>query len=216
MATSEARTDDPGLSLDRLTAFTDGVFAIAITLLVLEIPLPHLPNGAPAHELATKLGDLWPHALSYVISFVVIGIYWVVHHRMFRFIRRADTMLLRLNLLFLLFIAVMPLPTALIGEYGNYQIAVVLYAATLACTGFAGTALWWYSTWNRRLVDPDLPRLTIMQFRFGGLVVPIVFLLSIPLTFLGQGYAQYSWAALFVLDPVVDRAIQWLARTREE
>lgn len=97
----------------RLEAFSDGVFAVAITLLVLDL---RVPRDAQPGGLGHALNDLWPNYASYVVSFFIIGIIWVNHHAMLGFIRRVDRTLLFLNLLLLLFIALIPFPTALLAE----------------------------------------------------------------------------------------------------
>ena len=113
---SEASKDRPvaGLSTHRIEAFSDGVFAIAITLLVLNLQVPEI---ATVSELASKLGALWPKLVSYVLSFMVVGIYWVAHHNTFHYIKRSDRNLLWLNILMMLFVVFIPFPAALLGQY---------------------------------------------------------------------------------------------------
>src|SRR5215510_4445653 len=129
-----ARTEDhlhPN-ETQRIEAFSDGVFAIAITLLIIEIGVPHVSSE---ESLSKALGDLWPKYFAYVLSFVMIGIYWANHHSFFRLFVRADHYFLMLNVLFLMAIAFLPFPTAVLGEYlddpGQRDIAVSLYALGL-------------------------------------------------------------------------------------
>src|ERR1700737_1299223 len=107
------------LSRNRIEALTDGVFAVAMTLLVLDIKVPELPQPMATDELLRQLLALWPKFLSYVISFVILGVYWVGHHVQLSFIRRADRPLLWINILFLLWVALVPFSTALLGEYAK-------------------------------------------------------------------------------------------------
>lgn len=123
-----------GRSLNRILNLSDGVFAIALTLLVLNIEVPEVPADLAAEELPGELLALWPKFLSYVISFVVIIFYWMAHHSIFGLIRDHDRALLWLNSLFLMCVAFLPFPTALIGEYGDQQLVVVIYAGSLAVT----------------------------------------------------------------------------------
>lgn len=193
-----------GTDLSRILNLSDAVFAVAITLLVLNIGVPEI-NGLSGHlldqELARQLYGLMGRIASYVLSFVVIGIYWHAHHRIFQYIRRYDTALVRLNLVFLLIITFLPVPTGVIGRYGGSSIAVVFYAASLAVPGLLMVALWAYATNNHRLVDDDLNRLVISYFRTRFLIAPLIFLLSIPLAFVtlfeptlsGPELAEYSW-----------------------
>ena len=127
---------------NRLEAFSDGVFAIAITLLVLEIHVPEAPEG----ELWSALVEQWPSYVAYLVSFLVIGIIWVNHHRLFRSVARADATLLFLNLLLLLFVAILPFPTALLAEYirvpGDASTAAAVYSATMLCMAISFQLLW--------------------------------------------------------------------------
>src|SRR5260221_6007582 len=118
------------VELERVVFFSDAVFAIAITLLVLELRMPErLAEPAPDHQLAVGLLHLIPKFLSYAISFWLIGLYWWVHHRLFRHIRRWDEGLIWLNLHFLFLVAVLPFPVALVGSWGDRRGAEVFYAA---------------------------------------------------------------------------------------
>ena len=124
--------DDPsGLGKGRIEAFSDGVFAIAITLLVLEIHVPQASNTAVVH-LTGALLALWPQLLSYALSFVIVGVYWVGHHLMMHSLRRVDRMLLWLNLLFLLFLTLIPVSANLLGQFRAVPIAVAAYGANFS------------------------------------------------------------------------------------
>jgi uncharacterized membrane protein len=131
---SESSENRPvaGLSTNRLEAFSDGVFAVAITLLVLNLQVPQI---AVVSELVPKLGALWPKLLSYALSFVIVGIYWVAHHNTFHYIKRSDRNLLWLNILLMMRIVFIPFPTALLGQYPEQQVSVIIYAGTLVITG---------------------------------------------------------------------------------
>ena len=128
----------------RFEAFSDGVFAIAITLLVLEIHLPDaqtMDNGQILHYLH----HLWPQLLTYVTSFATIGIIWLNHHSTFVHIERVDRGTLALNLLLLLTVCFVPFPTALVAKYGALPASTALYGATLTAMGLSYGALWHYA-----------------------------------------------------------------------
>jgi uncharacterized membrane protein len=129
--------------LSRLLALSDGVFAFAMTLLVVQLLVPQLGPGQVG-QLGTKLLDQLASYVSYLISFTVISIYWYSHHRLFRYVRRWDFWLIALNLGALLFIAVMPFPTAIMGRYGDQTVAVVIYAAILGSAGLFIWLMWWF------------------------------------------------------------------------
>jgi len=167
--------------------------------------VPDIPQGLAAAELQGRVRDLAPSILSYVISFLVIGTFWVAHHRNFRYIKRYDGRLLWLNLLFLLGIAFLPFPTALLGRYGNTQFAVVFYATVLVVTGLLLVGLWLYATAGHRLVDPDLDPRFIRYNTVRGVSASAIFLLSIGLSFIGPQVAEYSWLLVALARPVLRR-----------
>ena len=122
----------------RLQAFSDGVFAIAITVLVLGLGVPEIPDPLVPIELPKKLLELWPgKLLSYALSFVVTGMFWVAHHMAFHHIRRSTRALLWLNILFLMLVSFIPFPAALLGRYFDQRLALLIYTASLAATGLS-------------------------------------------------------------------------------
>lgn len=152
------RSVAPDNDTGRIEAFSDGVFAIAITLLIIEIGVPHVEGEEP---LFGALVGLWPSYVGYVISFLQIGVIWANHHNRFRFVERSDHVLLFLNVLFLMCVAFIPFSTALLAEYlegsaAQRGTAGAVYAGTLAVTAIFFTILWLYVAGNRRLVDRSL------------------------------------------------------------
>ena len=197
---------EAGRELDRVVNFSDGVFAIVITLLVLDIRVPDIPEGLISQELPSRILDLEPKFLSYVISFLVIAIYWQAHHRVFRPIRSYDSTLLWLNVLFLMAISFLPFPTSLLGEYGEEQLSVVIYATTAAVASLLLVSISWYATSEHRLVAPDSVDDEAERIqRVQGLAVPVVFVLSIGISFFSPRAAMYSWLLLSITDPLVRR-----------
>jgi len=142
----------------RLEAFSDGVIAIAITLLILEVRVPHVNEGElDGQSLWSALGDLWPSYLGYGLSFAVIGIMWANHHAIFKHIVRTTHYLVLLNLLLLFMIAFIPFPTALLAEYlthDNERTAVIVYAAWILATALVYNGLWRYVR-TAGLIDPE-------------------------------------------------------------
>lgn len=178
-----------GENLERTSFFSDAVFAIAMTLLVIELHLPEVPDA----EFDAALTTLLPGYLTFVLSFVVVGIIWLSHHRKFSAIARYDQGLLRLNLLMLLFVASLPLPTAILGGHGDQVGAVVVYALTIAATGFLLTAIWRYA-WHRRLIADDVDEALFRLVLVQSFPIPGFFLLSVPIALLaGPAAAQFSW-----------------------
>jgi uncharacterized membrane protein len=143
----------------RIETFSDGVFAIAMTLLVIEIGVPHVGDEPGGTTLFGALTAQWPSYLGYVISFLQIGVIWANHHNRFSFIERSDHVLLFLNTLFLMCVAFIPFPTALLAEYiqsDERTTAGAVYSGTLAVTAICFTSLWLYSAANHRLVRRGL------------------------------------------------------------
>jgi uncharacterized membrane protein len=136
----------------RLETFSDGVFAIAATLLILEIGVEEPLHG----PLGDALFDLWPSYLAYATSFLTIGIIWVNHHAIFELIGRVDRTLLFLNTLFLMIVAFFPFPTKLVAEFLTKEDdelpAVLAYGCTLTLMAIVYNALWLYSALGRRLI----------------------------------------------------------------
>jgi len=199
------RSPEAGRDRDRIVNLSDGVFAIAITLLVLDIRVPDIPEGMVASELPATLLSLWPKYLGYVLSFAVISTFWIVHHSIFRPIREYDRGLLHLNFLFLMFVAFVPFPTSLLGEYGDHQLPVAIYAGALAIGRLLLTAIHWYSTRDDHLVgEPQNPG-EVRFYLIRGLAMPVIFLLSIGVSFFSVGAAIWSWVVMIVADAVVLR-----------
>jgi TMEM175 potassium channel family protein len=192
----------------RLEAFSDGVFSIAITLLVFTIAQPS-NYGDLGHDLARR----WPSLAAYVVSFVVIGIMWFNHHSIFAHFARIDRMLVYLNLLLLLTVVFLPYPTGVFGEAlrqgAGARTAAVLYSAAMTANAAAWSALWLYASTGRRLLNDAFPeqgrRTATLLFLFG---TPI-YAITIAVGFL-NAYACLAFHALlavyYALDPLSRRA----------
>jgi uncharacterized membrane protein len=174
---------------NRLEAFSDGVFAVAITLLVLNIKIPGLdlpPSKLPLDvDLWRALRDEWPMLAAYVTSFATIGIMWLNHHRLFVHIKRINTILVLLNLLLLLFIVFIPVPTALLAEYvvlPDQHAAAIIYSSTFFLMACCFNLLWRYASYHNRLLGKDVDSRAIhaisRQYLFGPLVYLITFALA--------------------------------------
>lgn len=178
----------------RLETLTDGIFAIAMTILVFGLSIPDV---APA-ALPAALGKLWSNVLSLIVSFVILGVYWVATHTEFRYIRRADHMLIWLNIFFLLAVSLVPFSAGVLGHYPTVQLAVILYGANLlACLCFHA-GMWWHATRDNHLVDADLDP-AIVRFGKRLALFPIIgYGLAIGLSFVN------TWISvlLYALVPV--------------
>jgi uncharacterized membrane protein len=154
-------------------------------------------------QLPGALLSLWPKYLGYILSFVGISAFWLIHHSIFRPIRSYDRILLYLNFLFLMVVAFVPFPTTLLGEYGDHQLPVAIYAATLAVGRLLLTAIHWYSTRDDRLLDGPQDPATVRFFLIRGLTIPTIFLLSIGISFFSVSVAIWTWLVMLAVDALV-------------
>jgi uncharacterized membrane protein len=170
----------------RLEAFSDGVFAIAATLLVIDLRVP--ADAPTAARLMSALEAQWPTYLSYAASFIYLGIYWAHHVNVFAFFQRTDHVFLKLNVLFLMMIALLPFPTALLGRYGEVpderrRVATMVYVGSLLVTAALFYVVWAYGTHKRRLVDRELDEGLIARtsrlYLMGPVAYVVAFLLAI-------------------------------------
>ncbi len=196
-----------GLSTNRIEAFSDGVFAIALTLLILNVKVPEPESINSEAALQHVLLAQWPAYLSFALSVVIIGIYWVAHHGIFHYVRRADRPLFWLNIFFLLCVTFIPFPTALLGEFSQYQTSVVIYGASLAVTGVALDLIRWYATSRNRLVDADFDVHLNRAGRRRNLTGPFIYAIAILISFLPIHIYSFSslqiCLALYVLVPIL-------------
>ena len=175
---------------NRLEAFSDGVFAVAITLLVLNIKFSGLDshgNLLDDQHLWNILHDQWPLLVAYVTSFATIGIMWINHHRLFTHIKRTDTGLLLLNLLLLLFIVLVPVPTALLAEYvvrPNEHAAAIIYSGTFFVMACCFNLLWRYASYHNRLLGKDADTRAVAAISRQYLFGPLFYLITFGLAFI--------------------------------
>jgi uncharacterized membrane protein len=191
----------------RLEAFSDGVFAIAITLLVLDLKVPK-PSELPAgpgplgsHGLLAALLTQWPTLLAYLTSFLSILVMWVNHHLLFSLIRRTDHLFLYLNGLLLLFVTFVPFPTALVAAYLQRReaaVAAALYSASYLAIAIVFNLLWRHASKGRRLLDRDASAAAIDEidrsYRFG----PPLYALALVLAFVNLTASLLTCLALAV------------------
>lgn len=192
---------------DRLEAFSDGVFAIAITLLVLEIKVP--PATTP---LGLGLLNLWPSYVAYGVSFLVIGAIWINHHSMFEHVARVDEGLLLINILHLMFTAFLPFPTAVLAEalhrHSGESVAAAFYGGTLTVLGLVVNALWFRARRVPHLLDERITRELARRLGRRYIVGPLVYVLATTLAFISPwiSLSIFAFANLYYLWPRRARA----------
>jgi uncharacterized membrane protein len=187
------------VGLGRTLALSDGVFAISMTLLAFQIQPPPPPAKGDVHRFLVhdlaKMSDLY---WVYVLSFTVIGLLWLVHHRLFRHVVRADEVLMGVNLFFLMVVAALPFPSAVLGRYGNERVSVVLYAATMSLAAWLLTALT-IVVKHRNLMGPSGSEEGLRQGKWRAATTATVFALSIPIAFVATSIAPLTWIATLLV-----------------
>jgi uncharacterized membrane protein len=205
-AVEPAADHEVPFSLERVVFFSDAVFAIAITLLALEIRLPgSVPEDAAA--LNRALLALAPALFAFAFSFWAIGQYWLAHWRRYDFMVRVDERLAALNLAHLAFITLIPFTTALLADHGDEPGPVVVYAVVVSAAGVLGTGCWLYAR-RRGLLDPRLTRAYVRLTALRGLVVPVVFVTALPLLLVHPFAAEAAWLLVFPLQYLIVRRLR--------
>jgi uncharacterized membrane protein len=211
----------PTAETARLEAFSDGVFAVAITLLALELKVPAVTALHGGHHLAAALLDEWPMYLAYALSFLSILIVWVNHHHLFLLIRRTDHGFLLLNGFLLMVVTSIPFATQLLATYlatPDQRVAEVVYSGMYLLVATTYSVMWRYAAHGKRLIDAGMDARTVQritgQFRFG----PVVYLLAFGLAFLSAQASLVLCAAIaifFALPIAVTRALAPVDRSSE-
>ncbi len=187
----------------RLEAFSDGVFAIVITLLVLELKVPHLEDKKNAKELSDKLVELFPIFLSWVISFLVVGALWLQHHNILRMARKVDYGLVWNNHLFLLFTSLIPFPTALMGDYPDIPFAVASFGIVMFFATGMLSLIYFYIVKN--YLREEYHKATVMKnVRFALISGPIFYIIAIGSAWISVyiTFAIYCIIPLLFLTPL--------------
>jgi uncharacterized membrane protein len=197
-------SDRESVEFGRVLAFSDGVFAIAATLLVVEVAVPAISDEGSVGDLASALNEMSPQFVSFLVGFAVIARYWYAHHQFFSLLARLDGRLIGVNLVYLCFIAFLPFPTAMLGDYFDNPLSVAIYALIVAVISGLEVLLLWIAHRHglfRRTLTPAV-------FRWGtaasGLPV-LAFLASVPIAFVSTWLAVVCWFAWAPLAPLLER-----------
>ena len=201
---------DTGLSFERVVFFSDAVFAIVITLLVLELKVPHLTeHNEPA--LRGALIELLPRVAGFVISFLIIGLMWIEHHRIFRYIADYDAGLLWRNLFLLLCVSFVPFPTALFSENFWSRTAFILYTASFGAVATVKFLIWRHAT-RAKLLKPNVTPAMQRRIARRSLAVPLACAGAIVLSFISIFVAPLS----FMFIPLLARLLDPSSKTKTE
>ncbi len=178
--------------LERMILFSDAVFAIAITLLVIEIKIPEIHENISDRALLQGLAHLIPKFIGFIVSFLLIGMYWTVHHRMFGFVVGYTRRLLWLNIFFLFFIALMPFATGFYSEYAGpelfrqqLKVPMTFYVLNIFGAGIFNYIMWVYiANPKYKLIDASTDPQTVRLAKTRSIAVPFVFLLMLPVAYI--------------------------------
>jgi uncharacterized membrane protein len=199
-----------GDDLGRIIALSDGVFAFAMTLIVLSLKVPFVNSVGQSDSqisgaLANALQQDYNAFLGYIFAFVMIAVWWIVHHRTFQYIARYDSTLVWLNMAILMEVAVMPFFLSVYTDYSGAQTAVAIFAGIQVSLGITTTMLWDYAR-RAKLVKPNIPDPVAQFFSRRGWLTAGVFAVSIGISFYSVTLAQVSWVSIFVLNRFLNRA----------
>lgn len=168
---------------NRIEALSDGIFAIAMTLLILNFHVPVLPPNAPNVLVVPALLRMWPAFVSYVVSFISLGMFWIGHHNMYYAVRRADRVLLWLNIVFFLFVSFLPFSTSILNAFRQTQAAPLFFGANLTLIGWLLYAQWTYARRQNEMLagflSPDYQKQVSRRF----LAYPLVAMLTMAICF---------------------------------
>jgi uncharacterized membrane protein len=182
----------------RMCSITDNMTAVALTFLITTITSTILSNNQ--QSFSTTLNAVMEQLPVYGLTFLIVGFYWLSHHRIFMVIRRHNMTLIWLNFAFLLFIELQPIFNALHATYPKSQLTSILYASEQTATGLMLLVIWWYAAKGHRLIDKTMDRFEIMSFALRALLVPMIFILSIAIILFRNDFAFYFWLLVIVLE----------------
>jgi uncharacterized membrane protein len=185
-------------SPERLSTLADGVFAIVMTLLVLELSVPVVKGLSSNSELFHKLTEMWPEFLIYGLSFMILGVFWVIHHSVYADVQRYDTTLVWLNIVFLMFVSLIPFSTALVGKNGFITVTAVIYGINMLLLFNLGWATFAFVSGKRRLLGEDYDPKIIKGGKLMGLVYTLIMVPAIGIAFVNPKVSFIIYA-LFVL-----------------
>jgi uncharacterized membrane protein len=192
------------LEFERVAFFSDAVFAIAMTLLVVGIGIPQVRDSKIGDALSDKTTEIF----SFFLSFLVIGLYWLAHHRFFSKLAAVDVRFMKINLVYLAAIAFMPFPTALVGNYGDGEaVVIVLYAITLGFASLVDALLFWHAQ-QAGLLRERLGDRRFRNYLIAALIPAVVFAISIPIAAVDAGLALLSWLLIFPVEFLVGKYLR--------
>ena len=168
------------LSTFRLETLEDGVFAIAMTLLVLNLKVPAKLDNS----LLKAILQIWPDLITFFGSFILLGVFWFGHRAALHFVKHADHIFHWLELILLMFVSIVPFSASLISKYYNEQAAIIIYGTNLIAIGITLTIQWYYASYNYRLIDSQVPKTVINFAKIRSIFAPVAYSIAVLLSFI--------------------------------
>ena len=187
------REDESYISKNRLETLVDSVFAFAMTLLVISLAIPAIPKSQAAAELPVYIAGMYPEFVSFLLAFLLLAVFWILHHRHFHSLHTVDSKILWLNIFILICIVLVPFTTSVSGDYSEVQVAVVLFHLNLLAIGLFFVIHWYYITHTPRLVELPISERAACCGSRRSLVTPSVALIGIALSFYFSGYSMFAY-----------------------
>lgn len=179
-------------STKRIETLVDGIFAIAMTLLVLTIDVPNITGQISNAAIAQYLIDLMPKFFAYVLSFILLAVFWRINHQQFNLIKHVNSTLLWINILWLMLVALVPFSASLAGEYGNYQIPMIFFNLNMFLIGIFFTLNWSYA-YRNNFLDASIDYKKMGHIRKLNLSLPLCSLIAIGLTFIDPSWSGIAY-----------------------
>jgi uncharacterized membrane protein len=200
------RGEEPHLTKSRLEALSDGIFAFAMTLLVIGLNLPDKAVAVQTNQYALHmLLSLYSDFFHYVLAFLILGAFWLSQHQQFHSVKVPDKTFIWINLVTLMFVALLPFSTSFSGDFPGASMGAIVFEANLFAIGMGMTSQWWYSTTGCRLVESTLKPAYVKRVLMGNLVVPAVSVICILVALTGSLWSTALFMTLPVVDYLVDR-----------
>lgn len=184
---------DYKISKNRVEALVDGIFAFAMTLLVVGLSVPVFTKEQAATELPARVAGMHAEFFSFFIAFFILASFWLLHHRQFHFVRTVDPMLVRINLLILSFIVLMPFTTNLSGDYSNVPLAVDLFHSNMFIIGILFLCQWYYLVHRPGITSVEISTPDAVNGMRRGMVLPSIALLGIGVSFFAPSYSTMCY-----------------------
>jgi uncharacterized membrane protein len=206
MMTEENRSEEPHLTKGRLEALSDGIFAFAMTLLVIGLNLPDKATLVQSNEFALHiLLSLYSDFFHYVLAFLILGAFWLSQHQQFHSVRVPDKTFIWINLVTLMFVALLPFSTSFSGDFPGASMGAIVFEVNLFAIGIGMTCQWWYATTGCRLAESTLKPAYVRRVLIGNLVVPTISVIGILIALTGSLWSSALYMTLPVVEYLIDR-----------